>query len=79
MAFESKGNSLRACFFRHLGQKIDNATFSEFCLFYILRVSICSLRLHKISVLKVSSKFPNFALLIVPVVDLLILDKRGSI
>ena len=79
MAFESKGHSLRACFFRHLGQKIDNVAFLDFCLFCILRVSICSLRLPKISVLKVSSKLPNSALLIIPAADLLILDKRGSL
>ena len=77
MAFESKGHSLQACFFRHLGQKMDNASFLEFYLFCFLRVSICSLKLPKIYVLKVCRKFPNSTLLIIRVVDLLILNKRG--
>lgn len=79
MAFESKGHSLRACFLQYLGQKIDNPIFSKFCFFCILRVFISSLRLPKISVFKVSRKFPNSSLLNVPAVDLLVLDKRGSL
>ena len=45
----------------------------------ILRVSICSLRLPKIYVLKLSSKLPISTLLTVPIVDLLILDIMESL
>lgn len=79
IVFKSKGHSLKACFFRHLGQKMDNATFLDICLFCILRVSFYSLRLPKISVLKVSIKLPNSSLLTIPNADLLILDKGGSL
>ena len=58
---------------------MDNAAFSTFFLFCILRVSIYSLRLPKISILKLSIKFPNSALLVVPTADLLILDRRESL
>jgi len=67
--FKSIGHSLKVCFFLHLGQKMDNAKISTFCLFCILRVLICSLRLPKIFVLKLSRKFSNSSPLTVPTTD----------
>ena len=50
-----------------------------FCLFCILRVSSCSLRLPKISVLNSLSILPIYALLTDPVVDLFALIREGSL
>lgn len=58
---------------------MDNATFSHFFLFCILRVFIYSLRLPRIFVLEVSRKLPKSAPLTIPTADLLILDKRGPL
>ena len=55
------------------------ASVSAFCLFWILRVSSCSLRLPKISVLNSSSILPISALLTDPVADLLALIREGSL
>ena len=77
--FSSKGHSLKACSFLHLGQKIAKASDSAFCLFCNLRVSICSLRLPRMSDLNSSSILPISALLTVPDADLLSLARAGSL
>ena len=51
---------------------------SIFCLFWILRVFIYSLRLPKILVLNSSSIFPISALLTDPVANLFALTREGS-
>ena len=79
MNFKSRGNSLKACLFLHLGQKIDKALVLTFYLFCNFKVSICSLRLHKIYVLNSSSTFPISALLTVPVAYLFTLERIWSL
>lgn len=69
----SIGHSLNAYFFLRLGKNIEKVIFLDFSLFCILNISIFSLKLPRMYISKLSSKFPSSSQLTDPNVDLLTL------